>query len=398
MNVGALKTPKLPFNGKMLKWARNWRGRSIENAAEKLGVSSDKISEWESEKAYPTVHQARELANFYDRSFLEFFYDDPPNINETGLIPDFRVHHGAKNPQENREILAIQHWAEAQRLNALELFDEIDESPEKFPEELLATINDDVESIAMLARERMSFTIQQQKRIPAKEKQNIPKILREKIESLGVLVLRNNDLAKYEVSGFCIAEFPLPIIAFCSESPGRVAFTLMHEFAHIILRESAISSSRTSRTAASHGRKVERWCNKFAAAFLIPEASVSELRIKPDVPSNFFDEDVLQSLAKVFRVSPHAMIIRLVDLGYVEPEYYWSIKRPQYLKEEQEYKSKGWPDYWASRIVNSLGPAYTSLVLEAWGTGKIPFHIAADYMGLKNPSHLPRIKKEFRGN
>ncbi|WP_288902379.1 XRE family transcriptional regulator [uncultured Sneathiella sp.] len=398
MNAGTQKAPKLPFNEEMLKWARNWRGKTLEETAKKFSVDINKIWEWENGVSSPTVRQARGLAKYYDRSFLEFFYDSPPNIHETGLIPDFRVHRGAMNPRESREILAIQHWAEAQRLNALELFEEIDEQPIDFPKDLFATIEDDVENVAIRAREKMSFTILQQKRIPAKDKYDLPKILREKIESLGILVLRNNDLAKHEVSGFCIAEFPLPIIAFCAESPGRQAFTLMHEFAHIVLRESAISSFRNTRKAVTVARKVERWCNKFAAAFLIPESAVDALRFKPNLPSKSFDENILQQLAKTFKVSPHAMMIRLVDLNYIDPDYYWTVKRPQYLEEEQNYKSSGRSKYWASRNVNSLGPTYTSLVLEAWGTGRIPFHIAADYMGLKRPSHLSKIREEFDGN
>ena len=83
--------------------------------------------------------------------------------------------------------------------------------------------------------------------------------------------------------------------------------------------------------------------------------------------------------------------------GYVDAEYYWSVKLPLFRAQEAAWKRGGRSKYWASRVVNTLGTLYTGLVLEAWGTNRIPFHQAADYFGLKNPSHLNSIKQEFGG-
>lgn len=390
---------RLPYNGEMLRWAREWRGRSAEEAAQKLSLGPERILAWEGGDPddVPTVRQARVLADFYGREFLEFFYDAPPEIRESGLIPDFRIDAYAANPHENREILAIQHWAEAQRLNALELFVDIGEDPPAFPTDLIATIDDDAETAAIATRKALSFTIEQQKRMTGDEQRNLPSLLRERMEKAGVLVLRRNDLSEWGVSGFCIAAFPLPIIAYSAESPPRQAFTLIHEFGHVVLRQSAISGTETAREACTYDRKVERWCNRFASAFLIPEAALAELRPRPARPAPQMDDVTLHAVARVFRVSEHAMLIRLVNLGYVEDEYYWTVKLPQFLARERAWKGGGRSAYWASRIVNSLGNLYTGLVLEAWGTGRIPFHHAADYFGLKNPAHLSAIRQEFGG-
>lgn len=389
----------LPYNGEMLRWARDWRGRSPEEAAGKLRIPVDRILAWENidDDDVPTVRQARILADFYERQFLEFFYDEPPEIKESGLIPDFRTDAHAADPHENREILAIQHWAEAQRLNALDLFDGLGDEPPEFPGGLVATIRDDVEEVAIAARKALRFSIEEQKRLTATEQRNLPNLLRERMEEAGVLVLRRNRLAEWGVSGLCIAAFPLPIIVFSAESPGRQAFTLMHEFGHVVLRQSAISGTEPVRDTASYDRKVEQWCNRFASAFLVPAVALAELRPLPPEPTPQIDDVTLGTLARVFRVSPHAMLIRLVHLGYVEPEYYWGVKLPQFRAHERAWKKGGRSLYWASRVVNSLGNLYTGLVLEAWGTGKIPFHHAADFFGLKNPEHLNAIREEFGG-
>jgi Zn-dependent peptidase ImmA (M78 family) len=194
-----------------------------------------------------------------------------------------------------------------------------------------------------------------------------------------------------------IAEFPLPVIVYAAEAPGRSSFTLMHEFAHLVLRESAISGGGRTKDDSTRERKVERWCDRFAAAFLMPRDELEQLRPKPAKPMPTISDDVLGAIARHFNVSQHAMLIRLVDLEYVAQEYYWGVKRPQFLAEEAKWKSNGIAKVWASRVWNQLGNLYTGLVLEALGTGKIMPHQAQTYFGIRNPAHLAAIKQEFGG-
>lgn len=393
--MNAESSLQLPYNGKMLEWARSWRGRSSEEAAERVKVKPEKIVAWEAGDAIPSVRQARVLADYYGRAFLEFFYEKPPVIIESKLIPDFRLHRGAADPRQYREILVIQHWAEAQRQNALELFSDLGETAPILPAELIASLADDVEQSAELTRAMLEFSIEEQMKLPSSKLQDFPKMLRGKMEAAGVLVLRRNELSDYQVRGFCIAEFPLPIIVYSGEAPTAQAFTLAHEFAHVVLRQTAISGNDYGREGSSHERKVERWCNRFASAFLIPKSKLLELRPLPSNPAPNIDDQALAEVARIFRVSPHAMLVRLVQLGHVDPNFYWDVKLPQFEEEARRWKGGGRSKYWASREVSKLGNLYTGLVLEAWGTGKIPYHHAAEYMGLKNPSHLADIRREF---
>ena len=112
-------------------------------------------------------------------------------------------------------------------------------------------------------------------------------------------------------------------------------------------------------------------------------------------PADSISDEHLNRLAEIFRVSPHAMLIRLVHLGYVRSSYYWQIKKPQFDADECGYRSYGRPTYYGSRYKSQLGDLYTDLVLEAWSTGKITNHNAAEYMGIKNISHLNDIRNNF---
>ncbi|MGH6862847.1 MAG: helix-turn-helix domain-containing protein, partial [Methylocella sp.] len=118
---GAATQERNPWlNPKVLRSAREWRGRTVEEAATKIDKRPEDIVAWETNSgAAPTVRQARILAEFYGRAFLEFFLPELPVVPLPTLVPDYRMQAGVTPPTENRELQAIQQWAETQRLNAL---------------------------------------------------------------------------------------------------------------------------------------------------------------------------------------------------------------------------------------------------------------------------------------
>ena len=147
--------------------------------------------------------------------------------------------------------------------------------------------------------------------------------------------------------------------------------------------------------AASTSKLIEGWCNRFAASFLIPRSAVETALERPDAPQRSFDEATLSALAGQFAVSRHAMMVKLVNLGYVDSAYYWRVKRSLF-REEDEYEPPFMRSrYYGSRYKNSLGNLYTGLVLEAWQGGAISSHNAAEFMGIKNVSHLEDIRRDM---
>ena len=262
-------SPRLPFNGDVLHWAREWRGKTLEEAAQKLRTKKDKISSWEKGESVPTARQARMLADFYERGFLEFFLPEPPELNESELVPDYRLDRNA-TPHDDRELWHIQRWAETQHLNAIDLYDMLEESPPVIPPELKATLKTDPERIAKKVRQVANFPIQRQLDLTGNDRQSLPKLIRAAFESIGVLVLRGKGLSKHSVRDISIAKFPLPTIVFGNEAITAQPFTLAHELGHILLHQSGISGPPSARDSNTPEKAVERWCDKFAAAFLIP--------------------------------------------------------------------------------------------------------------------------------
>ncbi len=340
------------------------------------------------------MNQARELADFYGRPFLELVLPTTPIIPIPEIVPDFRRHARTKTDETSWELRDLQVWAEATRINALDLFDEIGELVPQFPDSLFSSTDTDAEDAAVKTRALIGFSIQDQFRLTRDEANALPSILREQLEILGVLALRSPELKALGIRGICLAEFPLPVVIFGNESSTAQAFTIVHEFAHIILRESGITGSRDR---SSYPQKtIEGWCDRFAAAFLMPEQQVVAIVGPiPKKPRESIEDEFLKLVASVFRVSPHAMLIRLVHLGYVDAVFYWDKKKHQFDEEERSLRSFGRAKYYGVRYRSRMGDLYTGLVLEAWATGRLTNHNAAEYMGIKNLDHLYDIRSHF---
>lgn len=389
----------LPFNPYVLHWARTRSGLPIEDAARRVNTSVKRLAEWEDPEGQrrPTIKQARKLAAIYGRPFLEFFAKKLPEVPDVYLAPDFRFHRVPPSDIEIKAIEKVHRWAEEQRLNALDLLDMLGEARPEFPDQLHATVGDNVEDVALKVRDLADFPVEEQTRLKVADRRLLPDMLRNVFTRFGVLVLKESGLQKARTRGICLFAEPLPIIIFGKEAPGAQAFTLAHEFAHVIIQKSAISGPVRFGQTVTEGKRVEGWCNCFASAFLTPEKAISELIKRPDVPLERLDDGTLSDLAGRFAVSRHAMLIRLVNLGYVEREFYWRTKRPQFVQEEENYESPPMqPPYYGSRYKNSRGNFYTGLVLEAWETGLISGHNAAEFMGIKNLRHLDDIRRDFR--
>jgi Zn-dependent peptidase ImmA (M78 family) len=218
--------------------------------------------------------------------------------------------------------------------------------------------------------------------------------MRTAFEAAGILVTKNSGLAHLGARGICFYAEPLPIIAFTNEAPNGQVFTLAHELAHIALKQSAISGPPGSSATAS-GKKIEEWCDAFAAAFLVPRALLARELPRPESPAAQISDFELDRISKRFAISQHAMLIRLVNLGYVRASYYWNVKRPQFIAREAAFKAGGRAKYYGSRFRTSRGDLYTGLVLEAWSNGAITNHTASELMGIKNFAHLDAIRDRF---
>lgn len=386
--------PPIPINREILRWARERRKISVEEAARKVGTSPRVVDAWEKGTGVPSVRQARLLADYYGRGFTEFFRDVPPPAADVALVPDFRQHRHVSGSKEEIVLRDVQAWAEEIRLNALDLLEELDDEPPALPVELTKMRGLHPETAAAAVRKLIGPSISDQYDLGARRYEFV-KRLRRAFENAGILVLRSVELGQVKARGLCFFTQPLPVIVFTNESPAAQAFTLCHELGHVVRGVSAISGPPASGPPLSTEATIEQWCNRFAAAYLVPANHLEASLPRPPEPSNRISDADLVRLANKYAVSPHAMLIRLVELGYIRPEFYWTEKREEFLQREQDYKGGGRAEYYGSRYRARHGDYYTSLVLGAWGSGRITGHSAAEFMGIKDIRHLEDVRKHF---
>jgi len=90
------------------------------------------------------------------------------------------------------------------------------------------------------------------------------------------------------------------------------------------------------------------------------------------------------------------MLIRLVHLGYVRESFYWNNKKYKFDTEEANFKQFGRGEYYGHPLQkHTWRPLQPVLVLEAWNSDRITNHNAAEFMGIKNLSHLYDIREHF---
>jgi Zn-dependent peptidase ImmA (M78 family) len=94
----------------------------------------------------------------------------------------------------------------------------------------------------------------------------------------------------------------------------RQIFTLAHELAHLWLGETALSNADVLQPSQM---RVEAWCNRAAAEFLVPAAAIVD-----DFHASEPLADELQRLACRFKVSTLVVLRRLRDAGHLEWEGY----------------------------------------------------------------------------
>jgi Zn-dependent peptidase ImmA (M78 family) len=328
---------------------------------------------------------------------MEFLSKETPKVKKLELVPDFRMHREAEQPADRYDLILIQSEAEEVRLNAIDLFEMVGSRPPILPDELYADTSQKANIVAAKVRGIIGIPMSEQLSRKGNDKDKFVAAFRNYLERSGILVLKNSGLGNFGARGMCLYASPLPVIIFGKEAPTAQAFTLAHELAHVVLKESAISGPIRTAPAKSRAKRIEDWCDAFAGAFLMPADEVERVfHPKPKQPENSIDDGGIAVVANAFCVSRHAALVRLIELGYVKDDFYWTVMRPRFLEQEAAYKGGGRPKYYGTRFRSSRGDLYTGLVLEAWSNGAITNHSAGEFMGIKNLAHLEDIRTHFR--
>ena len=372
------KSVKALINPTMLEWARDQAGFTLADAAQKLGLDEARLQGLEEGAEAPTFAKLLDMADLYKRPVSLFYLKERPKGWQP--IQDFRRLPGADgkfSPQLNYII----RQARERRDVALAVREELNEVVRPFG--LRATLATNIETLAARIREFVGVTEATQRRWGKKAFEG----WRALIESKDILVFVVPRLKMKEMRGTAMAETQLPVILVNGKdrSNGRV-FTLLHEFCHLVLRQSGVSNVGGDRDDAPHPA-VEQFCNAVAAAVIMPsDWLLREPLVVRKGAIKTWDDEELEALALRFGASPEAVLRRLLTLGRTTKAFYDS-KRALYQRyydqmEEKKEKSTGGPDYHLA-VLGQLGRTFIQLIFQGYHDRYLTLRDVAGHLNMK---------------
>lgn len=390
-----MATELAPVTPSVLRWARESIGVSLDEAARRAGVTVERVEAWEAGAAEPTVAKLRALAKLYQRPLAIFFLPEPPQGFDA--LRDFRKLPGQPDHTWSRALHKVYRRALDQQAIASELVAE--EGEERVSKVPAVNLEADPEEAAMAARQALGVTLADQ--FSWRQPEQAFTGWLEAVEGLGVFVLRTSDVALQEMRGFSLRGGPIPVIVVNAlDWPRGQVFTLIHEFAHLMLRQSGLCDLLEPDSDVR--RRVEVWCNAVAGAVLMPADTFLDNEVVGPPGARDWDDDVLAQLARRYGASQEAVLRRLVTLQRATWKLYMA-KREEYLAAYEEQREQervrrrqatGEPPPYRM-AVRDRGKPYVRLVLDAYHRDVLTPSSLSTLLGLKL-KHLPALEREVR--
>ena len=390
--VKALITPAL------ISWARETAGFSLAEAAERLKISDEQLASWESpdHEASPSIPQLRKLATLFKRPLAVFYLPEPPTkfevMRDLRRLPGAGIRHFSSALQ-----LEIRTAAERREL-ALDLATDLDQEIPKFT--LTADIGEDPEVVGGRIRAALGVTDELQANWRDADGRTGFNAWRSRIESTGTLVFQTTTFPTEEASGFAISADVSPVISVNrSDALTRRTFSMLHEFAHLMVRVSGVSDLETDERRPPEDQSIEVFCNQVAAAALIPKES---LQAQPGVAeqgmrSEKWSDAQISDLARRFNVSREALVRRLLTFGRTTNGFY-TRKRGQYIAEyqaalaRQREKTTDIKRNMPQETISHFGKPLVRMLLGNYYQDRLTLSDISGYLGLK-VKHIPKLEQ-----
>lgn len=339
----------LKVNGKMLTWAREDCGLSLEDAALKLGYKDSKQSSAAEKLLH--VEKTGEISKSaftkaqttYRKPVLTYYLNEPPIPTSVG--EDFRTPESAGDPRQNNIVKAILSNVVARQSMIKELLVTEDEVQHlKFIGSLNMSM--EPETAATKIRELFDITLTEYRK--GTDYGRSFNYLRKKIEAKGIFVLIKGNLGNYhsdvEVGtfrGFAISDEIAPFIVINhQEAKSSRAYTLVHELTHVLLGKTGISADVGED-------KVERFCDRVASLVLLSDHELKYFSPATELFSQLSKDISDFALAK--KVSSTQVAYRLFQLHKITSSAYRKLCKFYYeqwlsSKKAERNKDDGGPN------------------------------------------------------
>ena len=278
-----MTTTEIQINSKMVVLARESRGVSQKELAEKLNTSPGFICKVETDnKSLPEETLGR-MSKFLKYP-VEFFYQEGEAFLPMSLNYRKRDHVSAK------VLVPLEAQLNLYRLNIETLSQKL-----KFPASNIPIL--DLKKLG--SEEQVAKQLRKEWKIPKGAVENLTELL----EANGIIVISFDFGTERVDSRTILTKDRQPIIVVNkTHHADRQRFSLAYELGHLVMH---------TQTLPSHDRDISHEANLFAAGFLLPESEV-----KKD-----FEKGVtiplLGELKRKWKVSMQSLLYRSADLGFL---------------------------------------------------------------------------------
>jgi len=362
----------------VMEWARESIGLTIPEVSRRLNIGESTITEWETGDKKPTLNTLKKLTSLYKRPLAIFFLPTPPL--EPPLPTDYRV-----LPEEKRRPLTKQALLAIRRARYLQsvVTELLKEEPAVgiLPAFERVSLNDDPEFVAERQRTKLGISPTYQESF--RSVYDAFGRWREVLENQRILVLQSR-MSVGEARGFSLIDNLIPVISVnISDSISARIFTLFHEYAHILTRVSGICTPENILPYDTTTQIIERFCNYFAGAFLVPrnaleqDISTREIRRRGTI-----DNSLLYQTANRFRVSAQVVLRRLLICEFINRSQYQVKLDELELQKRPPKRKRGFGMSTPKRCLTENGRLFTAITLAAKERDSITYSDLADYLAI----------------
>lgn len=390
MATGILSKTEAFVTPRLITWARERSGLSLEAAAKRLGVGPSKLQAWEHGEERPTLKQAENLAHKFSIPFGYLYLSEPP-IEDLPL-PDLRTVAGAPAHKPSPEFLDVIYDA----LRKQQWYHEYLSSEEYEPLEFVGKFSLDapVDGVAADIRGTLGINNGLRERVVSWG-QFLTELVRA-AEAQGILVLRSSivgsnthrSLSVSEFRGFTLSD-PLAPLIFINSRDAKAAqiFTLAHELAHIWTGQSGVSNPDYTTPSSGQHNEIERKADRVAAETLVPRNdflmnwnSFASLQIN------------LDRLSRKYKVSAFVILRSAFDYQKIERDAY--LSKLKELSGNQRRTSDEGGNFYAS-VGARNSPTFTAAVVAAASEGRVSYREAASLLNVVNLSTFYKIEAQL---
>lgn len=380
-------TVTMRVNPAVLRWVMESEGWEVDELAGETGLDPERMRRWATVESDVSLRDLKRMSSKFRRPMSVILMAEAPATT----VPPYRRRGAgsAEGARLSRPVLEVVRRARFVQCNAAEMLDAMDGNAG--PSVRRATLGQSPESTAAENAAALGIEPPRCAGQGAGRDRRRYDMIRGKIESRNVFAMQER-IPDDGVAGLALVDAePTVILVNRRHSARRRIFAILHEYAHVLLNDSSVCpAGGAPADNAEGGAEIERWCDRFAGAVLMPmgrfraalrdahqRAGGDPLRAVTDLSDRFC----------VDRAAAAARSVHALDDAGLRERY---ARCCAALGQEDELrKVGGGAGGHAGRMgqaANCLarkGHRYASLVAAASGSGAITTSTALDYLEIK---------------